>query len=242
MIQPVIIKSNKYGINLILDAKLPFGELLEAVKAKFLESEKFFKNAKMAISFAGRELTEEEEQQIIDTITKNTSITILCIVDNNEEHAEFIRQQIEAFTAASAPQPELVYNESVVTHGGGEFYRGTLRSGQVLESVSSIVVIGDVNPGAQVISQGNVLILGSLKGNACAGAAGDTNCFIVALEMDPIQIQIGDVLAKSPDKVKKNKKTRKKAKKSADTEPQIAMAKDGNIYIESMTRDILNHL
>lgn len=241
MIQPVIIKSNKYGINLILDAKLPFGELLEAVKAKFLESEKFFKNAKMAISFAGRELTEEEEQQIIDTITKNTSITILCIVDNNEEHAEFIRQQIEAFTANTAVQQEPVETEPVIANGG-EFYRGTLRSGQVLESVSSIVVIGDVNPGAQVISQGNVLILGALKGNACAGAAGNTDCFIVALEMDPIQIQIGDVLAKSPDKVKKNKKSRRKAKKVADTEPQIAMAKDGNIYIESMTRDILNHL
>ena len=241
MIQPVIIKSNKYGINLILDAKLPFGELLEAVKAKFLESEKFFKNAKMAISFAGRELTEEEEQQIIDTITENTSITILCIVDNNEEHAEFIRQQIEAFTANTAVQQESVDTEPVIANGG-EFYRGTLRSGQVLESVSSVVVIGDVNPGAQVISQGNVLILGALKGNACAGAAGNTDCFIVALEMDPIQIQIGDVLAKSPDKVKKNKKSRRKAKKVADTEPQIAMAKDGNIYIESMTRDILNHL
>ena len=61
-------------------------------------------------------------------------------------------------------------------------------------------------------------------------------------EMDPIQIQIGDILAKSPDKVKKNKKSRRKAKKTVDTEPQIAMAKDGNIYIESMTRDILNHI
>ena len=222
MIQPVIIKSNKYGINLILDPELSFDELLDAVKVKFLDSEKFFKNAKMAISFAGRELTDEEEQRIIDTITRNTSITILCIVDNNEEHAEFIRQQIEAFTASNTASEQPVYAESVIAN--------------------SIVVIGDVNPGAQVISQGNVLILGALKGNACAGAAGDTGCFIVALEMDPIQIQIGDILAKSPDKVKKNKKSRRKAKKTVDTEPQIAMAKDGNIYIESMTRDILNHI
>ena len=70
MIQPVIIKSNKYGINLILDPDLSFDELLDAVKVKFLDSEKFFKNAKMAISFAGRELTDEEEQRIIDTITR----------------------------------------------------------------------------------------------------------------------------------------------------------------------------
>ena len=70
----------------------------------------------------------------------------------------------------------------------------------MLESVSSVVIVGDVNPGAKIISQGNIIVLGALKGNAYAGAAGDSNCFIVALEMDPIQIQIGDILAKSPDK------------------------------------------
>ena len=52
------------------------------------------------------------------------------------------------------------------------FYKGNLRSGQVLESYSNITLIGDVNPGAKIISHGSIVILGSLKGNACAGAAG----------------------------------------------------------------------
>ena len=76
MSQAVVIKSNKYGINLVLDKTMPFRELLVAIKEKFLESEKFFKDAKMAISFEGRELTQEEEYQIIETITENTSISI----------------------------------------------------------------------------------------------------------------------------------------------------------------------
>ena len=75
MSQAVVIKSNKYGINLVLDKTMPFRELLVAIKEKFLESEKFFKDAKMAISFEGRELTQEEEYQIIETITENTSIS-----------------------------------------------------------------------------------------------------------------------------------------------------------------------
>ena len=54
MSQPVIIKSNKYGINLILDPKIPFEELLDCITDKFLESEKFFRNAHVAISFEGR--------------------------------------------------------------------------------------------------------------------------------------------------------------------------------------------
>ena len=200
MSQAVLIKSNKYGINLILDKDMPFQELLTAIKEKFQESEKFFKNAKMAISFEGRTLTQEEEYQIIETITENTSISIICIVDNDETHADLVKQQIEA------------YYDSV-SGREGEFYRGTLRSGQVLESVSSVVIVGDVNPGAKIISQGNIIVLGALKGNAYAGAAGDSNCFIVALEMDPIQIQIGDILAKSPDKkMKPMRRLRRKEK------------------------------
>ena len=216
MSQAVVIKSNKYGINLILDKDMPFQELLTAIKEKFQESEKFFKNAKMAISFEGRTLTQEEEYQIIETITENTSISIICIVDNDETHADLVKQQIEA------------YYDSV-SGREGEFYRGTLRS------------VGDVNPGAKIISQGNIIVLGALKGNAYAGAAGDSNCFIVALEMDPIQIQIGDILAKSPDKkMKPMRRLRRKEKNPVIPEAQIAVAKGGNIYIEPITRASLN--
>lgn len=227
MSQAVVIKSNKYGMNLILDKNMPFQELLVAIKEKFQESEKFFKDAKMAISFEGRALTQEEEYQIIETITENTSISIICIVDNDEAHADMVKQQIEA------------YYDSVAGREG-EFYRGTLRSGQVLESVSSVVIVGDVNPGAKIISQGNIVVLGALKGNAYAGAAGDSNCFIVALEMDPIQIQIGDILAKSPDNKKiKPRRLRRKEKNPVSAEAQIAVAKGGNIYIEPITRGSL---
>ena len=71
-------------------------------------------------------------------------------------------------------------------------------------------------PGAKVVSKGNIVVLGSLKGNAQAGIYGDTGCFILALEMDPIQIQIGNLLAKSPDKEKKKRRTAIREKKDAN--------------------------
>ena len=226
MSQAVVIKSNKYGINLILDRDLPFEELLDAIIAKFLESEKFFRNAEVAISFEGRELNQEEEYRIVEAIT---SIKIICIVDNDEAHAQFVKEQIDAYQEA-------------VTGRDGEFYRGTLRSGQVLESASSIVVVGDVNPGAKIISRKNIVVLGALNGNAYAGAGGDGSCFIAALEMDPIQIQIGDILAKSPDKQQKAKRPRRRSKAPAAAEPQIAIAKGGNIYIQPITKGLLNSI
>ena len=237
MAQKVIIKSNKYGINLILDPDIAFDDLLKAVIEKFKESEKFFKNSKLGISFAGRKLSNEEEQKIIDAITSNTTIEILCIVDNNEENAEKMKQQIEAYSEAIERQ----YARGMGSQG--EFYRGTLRSGQVLESDASITILGDVNPGARVSSGGNIVVLGALKGNARAGIYGDCSCFILALEMDPIQIQIGDLIAKSPDKEKKKRRPSILIREKKDSnELQIAVAREGNIYIEPVSKKILNKI
>ena len=187
MSQPVVLKSNRYGINLILDADMPFGQLEEAILEKFRESEKFFKNAKIAISFEGRRLSQEEEFSILDMIAKNTSIQVICVVDQDEMREQMYKEKIDSY-----------YQD--VADNTGEFYKGTLRSGQVLKCDTSIVIIGDVNPGAKIIAKGNIVILGSLKGNAYAGAAGDESCFVTALDMDPVQIKIGNVIGRSADR------------------------------------------
>ena len=123
-----------------------------------------------------------------------------------------------------------------------DFYKGNLRSGQILESASNVTLIGDVNPGARIISQGNIVILGSLRGNAFAGAGGDSGCFIFALDMKPIQLQIGDFIAKSPDKEKEKKRFLKREKTDGSGAPQVALVRDGNICIEPMTKGFLDTL
>ena len=87
----------------------------------------------------------------------------------------------------------------------------------------------------------NIVILGALKGNAQAGCMGDRNCFIFALDMQPIQIQIGDLIAKSPDKPEPKRRTLRRSK-TPEVEAQIAIARDGNIYIEPITKNILNNI
>ena len=78
----------------------------------------------------------------------------------------------------------------------GQFYRGTLKRRQLLESESSIVILGDVEFGAKVVAKGNIIILGTLYGSVHAGAAGDRNAFIIALSMQPQRLVIGDIEAK----------------------------------------------
>ncbi len=215
----VVIKSNKYGIVVLMDKETPFNEILDEMANKFKDSAKFFKDAKMVLSIEGRELSQEEEYEVIQTITDNSNIQIVCVMDNDLKREADFKRLLDAKIAE-------------LDNRDGQFYKGTLRSGQVLESETSLVILGDVNPGAKVISKGNIIILGALKGNVYAGATGNDSAFVAALEMNPVQIRIGDVIARSSDETKKR----------VDSEPKISFVEDGNIYIEPITKDVLNDI
>ena len=183
MSELVTIKSSHSGIELRLNANLPFPDLLKAVEEKFRQSADFFKNAKMAVSFSGRTLSISEEEQLIQVITQTTNLEIICIIDHDE-------------------RKELIYKRAVAQclsereKADGQFYRGTLKRRQLLESESSIVILGDVEFGAKVVAKGYIIILGTLYGSVHAGAAGDRNAFIIALSMQPQRLVIGDIEAK----------------------------------------------
>ena len=216
----VIIKSNPYGLVLMLDGSMPFEELREAVAEKFRKSAKFFKKASLALTFRGRVLTNEQEALLVDEIVQNSGIHVICIVDEAKETEVYYKK---AGTQALEKQKQ----------EDGQFYRGTLRTGQVRETESSIVIIGDVNPGAQVISKGNIVILGCCMGNIYAGASGNAGCFAAALTMKPMQVRIADKTARSA------------IVKKTDTgeypvDPKIIYIKDEHLQIKPITNETLN--
>lgn len=224
MEQKVVIKSNRYGINLILKDDVPFEELLDAVISKFHESDKFFKNANIAVSFSGRELSVEEELRIVDAITQHTSVKIICIIDEDETREQNTRSRIE----------ETLRKRE---EGAGQFYKGTLHSGQVLECDTSVVIVGDVHFGAKVVAKGNIVVLGSLNGYAYAGAAGNEDSFVAALHMNPTQIKIADYIGKMEEK-KPRERFRGRKKQS---EPQIAYIKEEAIHMEGMRNGVFEN-
>jgi septum site-determining protein MinC len=82
---------------------------------------------------------------------------------------------------------------------GLSLHRGTLRSGDHLEVGGSLLVLGDVNPGARVRAAGHVLVWGRLRGIAHAGCEGDANARIVAMHLRPLQLRIADAVARGPE-------------------------------------------
>jgi septum site-determining protein MinC len=173
----------------------------------------------MALSFEGRELSDEEEKIIVETITENSDINIVCLIgkDNNTNQNYLKALQM------------LNYDDGKE----GQFYRGTLKNGQVLETESSIVIIGDINPGATIISTRDIIILGGLYGEAYAGADGSEGHFVVALEMSPEKLTIGDFKYKAKEK---SSKWSIKLK----IQPKIAYAREEQIIIEPITKELLS--
>lgn len=217
----VVIKGNKYGIVVQMDKNISFAQLKEDLAEKFKSASKFFDKANMAVSFEGRRLTSDEEREVLQIIADNSQLNIVCVIDNDEMKEKMFKKAVEDKL------------EELSAHTG-QFYKGTLRSGQMLESESSIIILGDINPGAKVIAKGNIIVLGSLKGTAYAGANGNEDAFVVALEMAPIQIRIGDTIARCNDSGTKIKPI------SPDT--MIAFVEDENIYIERLDKDVLDDI
>lgn len=252
----VIIKGNRYGISIVLDKDLEFSELLKELAARLEGAEHFFDcDKQLAITFEGRTLSNDELDRILTVIKENSKLNIQYIMDENSELEttfydiiqsgdtlaeieeteeitdEFPKQDFESCVTEDITNPpkENQSPETVTDNADntGMFYKGTLRSGQTLETKGSLVIIGDVNPGATVIAGGNIIVIGALKGSVAAGSNGNYHSFVIALSMEPIQIQIADIIARSPD-TKKGSKLRK--------ESMIAAIIDNQIYIESISK------
>lgn len=243
----VIIKGNKYGFQIVLNPTLPFEELLHEVAVKFKESIHFFDFSRpIAVSFEGRDLTQGEQNLLVDTIMENSGLKISYIIDGAKAVETQFAQALSAMEEEMPVEEEEELTEMIDfpesrLGKNGQFYRGTLRSGQKIEVDGSIVILGDINPGAQIIAGGNVVVLGCLKGTVFAGYPEDKNAFVASLMMEPMQIQIGNCIARSPDqKIKVKKSIRKKNQKQL--EAKLAFVENDNIFIETITRSLISEI
>lgn len=216
----VVMKGTKSGIILVLNPEADYEEIKSQVAEKFKTAANFLGQAEKALAFQGKALTDEQKMELVRIIQANCMLSIVCLIENDAEQEKVFKQALEKNRAA-APDAST-----------GQFFKGNLRSGQVLDVETSIIIIGDVKAGAKVVSRGNVIILGSLKGNVYAGSSGNENAFVVALDMDPMQIRIADTIARSPDKKVRSRKK----------ETKIAFLEEGNIYIEPLDRDVISDI
>lgn len=214
----IIIKKFPNGITLFLKEEITFEQILEEIAVKFQQNRNFFRDAKMALALEGRSFTSEQERQIITTIHDNSNIQITCLVGKNEETNKTFVKAIQ--------KVEMQNTDNI-----GKFYRGTLNKNNHLETDSSIVILGDVYPGSSVTATRDIIILGGLYGEAYAGASGEEGHYIVALEMSPEKMKIGDFRYKAKERPCWGIKPK--------IQPQIAYIKENQIVSEPITKELL---
>lgn len=214
----IVIKSSKAGMTVILDPDCAFEEVLEELAVKFRDSARFWGNAQLALLLQGRVLTPTQEMQVVNTITENSGIEILCLLDQDLDRIERCEKALN--------QKLMELSERT-----GQFYRGDLHRGESLESEASIVIIGDVKHGARVTAKGNIIVLGELRGSVHAGVAGNQDAVVAAMEMAPLQIRIADVSCHYGDKGRKLGKG-----------PMLAVVENCSICTKVIKKSFLNML
>jgi len=220
----VIFKGGKDGIVIILSEKADYDSIAESLREKISSSSKFFADATTTITFKGKQLAEDELLSLIEIINDETDMSISFVSDltgtfkavkDEEDDSEDEDEEADD-SEESKSLDEFVTD-------GAYFHRTGLRSGQAISHNGSVVVLGDINAGAEVVAAGNVVVFGAIRGLVHAGADGDESAFVCALSMLPTQLRIAEKITYFPKELIQENKNK--------IDPVYAFVKDDEIYI-----------
>ncbi len=197
-------------------------------------AQSFFRGARVLLETGNRAIDVVKIEELIALLAQH-SMTLTSVSGGLHAHEALLQAQAHYAPPEFAPPliPEMAATETTAPPlplaveaplplDGAEalLIHRTVRSGQRFHYAGTIVVIGDVNPGAEVIAEGDIIVWGKLRGVVHAGSTGNENTMVGALILTPTQLRIGDLIARAPD----NKHPR--------NWPEVARIRDGRIIVE----------
>jgi septum site-determining protein MinC len=192
--------------------------LTSALINQIEERPTFYQSARIVLD-AGSHILGVNELAPLRDILSEHGITLWAVLSNSST-TEQTAQNLGLATRISKPKPkDVIEPVDSVSEEKALWIQHTLRSGTRIEFLGNVIVFGDVNPGAEIIAGGSVLVWGRLRGLVHAGANGNDNAVVGALEFSPMQLRIAGKIAVSPKKNTKGKL-------------EIAKLKDGNLIAE----------
>jgi len=190
------IKGLRDGLLVSLD-DAPWDEQRTAFLTQVDSQLAFFKGARLALDVASQVLHVNDLVDLRDQLS-DRGISLWAVISESPT-TEKTAQLLGLATRVSKPRPEESRQFSVKDLGDETalFLERTLRSGTRIEFPGHVVVLGDVNPGAEIIAEGNVIIWGRLRGMVHAGAKGNKAAVICALDLSPTQLRIAEEVSAS---------------------------------------------
>lgn len=183
-----------------------WNQVMAALAERLESSGGFFRKSNVALDLGSRPVTEGELKEIAQRLAAQ-EMSVGSVRTRSERTFQAalavglaVALESPDGVPEAAAMPATSHSHERETDTKGYFvYEGYLRSGHRLRRREHIIVIGDINPGAEVISDGDVLVWGRLRGVVHAGADGDRRALVAALDLEPTQLRIADVLKIAPD-------------------------------------------
>jgi septum site-determining protein MinC len=229
----VAIKGIRQGLLLVLPEEAEWDAVCGQLDAKLTAAQGLIAGSKAQLALGDRPVTPEQLGKLAEHLRIRFALECASLAGTHPSaHAAAQALGLEVTGASSAPPPlppephqappAPPKPEGPVTPPNNALYmRQTIRSGQSVRHDGTIVICGDVNPGAEVIATGDIIVFGTLRGVAHAGAAGSEGSQIMAINLRPTQIRIAGYIARSPDT----------AAPPLSKYPEVARVSDSEIHI-----------
>ena len=214
--------------------------LLAELSALLEQTTSFFKGGRVALHIGPRQLTQHQLEHVGGLLERHQMSLWAVLSESDETQREAAALGLETVLGSSqmaGAQPYPVSRTPGIQSGDagdGEaiqvgvdaiLVRRTIRSGQTLRHTGHVIVIGDVNPGSEIIAGGDVVVWGRLRGTVHAGAGGDATAIVCALALAPMQLRIGRYIARSPG-------TEPDRQQTYTILPETASVQDEQIVVE----------
>ncbi|MBO4816055.1 MAG: septum site-determining protein MinC [Clostridia bacterium] len=160
-----------------IHSEASFTDIISQIRKKVIQLSKIYKDEKTPILITGKVLKNKEMDKIEEIIKGKLDVDIDFDMPKELGLSNIKKTFVQE-----------------VSNSETKFHRGSIRSGQRIEEEGSVVILGDVNSGAEVIAADNIVVLGTLRGLAHAGAKGNRKAIIAAGKLDTVQIRIANVV------------------------------------------------
>src|SRR6266516_4941182 len=216
----IAIKGTRNGLLLTLEPETPFGELLNALAERLAEAPSFFQGASLAVDTSRRTLHTNERTQLEDLLA-HYHMSVMPL-----EQGATLQEKERGSSGPVSIVPAMANEKAQAQRDPREsddtlFLRRTVRSGQAIHHSSNVFVLGDVNPGAEIVAGGDIIVWGVLRGMVHAGYPDNENAYVCSLHLAPVQLRIAHLLSRPPEGGE------------MQTLPEVAAIRNGRIVVDT---------
>ncbi len=240
----VKFRGSREGLTVVLDPGVAFEVLVARLKEKLAAANGFLAGSAVCVDVGPRDL-QPDQLQVLEEVFREHDLRLRRILAGPERGASArgvgrvapeVARQVEEKPGVSSPGRGSARDEipvacftvgpripraDIVSEEQTILVQRTVRSGQRIFYPGNVVILGDVNPGAEVVAGGHIIVMGTFRGVAHAGAFGNEKAVVAAFRLEPTQLRIASYITRAPE-----------GDFSSFQQPEIARVQDGIIVIE----------